>query len=257
MAMQILKVERLSRAMAGLAAVALIFWAGSTSAQVITTGTISGTVADTTGAVVPGAKISITNQGTRITTTTSSNADGTFVVPGLTVGAYTVVTSKQGFETSRVTDIQVHPTLVANVNPVLKVGEVSTEVSVVASAAQVQTTTSEVSNQVSEKQVVTLPINGRNYQSLSALMPGVTNTAPDTALNQGGFLTSNVISVNGMGTSGTQYYLDPNHHHSESRHHPGSSRSAKQLWGSVLAERGQRGHSANQEWNPAVSWQRL
>ncbi len=206
--MQILKVERLSRAMAGLAAVALIFWAGSTSAQVITTGTISGTVADTTGAVVPGAKISITNQGTRITTTTSSNADGTFVVPGLTVGAYTVVTSKQGFETSRVTDIQVHPTLVANVNPVLKVGEVSTEVSVVASAAQVQTTTSEVSNQVSEKQVVTLPINGRNYQSLSALMPGVTNTAPDTALNQGGFLTSNVISVNGMGTSGTQYYLD-------------------------------------------------
>jgi hypothetical protein len=208
MAMKNLKVQRLSRVIAALAVVTLMFWAESVQAQVNTTGTISGTVADTSGAVVPGAKITITNQATRSITSSTSNSDGTFVAPGLPVGTYTVTTAKQGFETSRITDVQVHPTLVANVNPVMKVGEVSTEVSVVASAAAVQTTTSEVSNQVSEKQVVTLPINGRNYQSLSALMPGVTNLAPDRALNQGGFLTSNVMSVNGMGTNGTQYYLD-------------------------------------------------
>ncbi len=206
--MKNLKVQRLSRVIAALAVVTLMFWGESVQAQVNTTGTISGTVADTSGAVVPGAKITITNQATRSITSSTSNSDGTFVAPGLPVGTYTVTTAKQGFETSRITDVQVHPTLVANVNPVMKVGEVSTEVSVVASAAAVQTTTSEVSNQVSEKQVVTLPINGRNYQSLSALMPGVTNLAPDRALNQGGFLTSNVMSVNGMGTNGTQYYLD-------------------------------------------------
>ena len=85
----------------------------------------------------------------------------------------------------------------------------TSQVSVVASAAQVQTTTGEVANEVSGTQAATLPLNGRNYQSLpAALMPGVTNLSPDTALGQGGFLTSSVMSVNGMGLSGTQFYLD-------------------------------------------------
>ena len=63
-------------------------------------------------------------------------------------------------------------------------------------------------SQVTGTQASTLPLNGRNYQALSFLMPGVTNLSPDTALNQGGFLTQNTISVNGLGVSGTQYYLD-------------------------------------------------
>src|SRR6202012_5418918 len=67
---------------------------------------------------------------------------------------------------------------------------------------------SEISNSVSQEEVSTLPLNGRNFQSLSALMPGVTNTAPDTAQVQGGFLQTNSMSVGGLGVTGTMYYVD-------------------------------------------------
>ncbi len=177
-------------------------------AQISTTATITGSVNDSTGAVVAGAKVTITNEGTGGSIDTVSNADGSFVEAGLAVGTYRVTIIKQGFQTFIEEHVELHPTVVSTVKAVLQVGQVSTEVTVSASVAQVQTATPEVSNLVSEKQVATLPLNGRNYQSLAALMPGVTNTSPDTALNQGGFLTSNVMSVNGMGISGTQYFLD-------------------------------------------------
>jgi hypothetical protein len=177
-------------------------------AQLSSTATINGSVADTTGAFVAGAKVTITDEGTGVSRDTVSNGDGSFVAAGLPVGSYRVSVVKEGFRTYVEEHIVLHPTVVSTVNAVMQVGQVSTEVTVSASAAQVQTATPEVSSDVSQKQVATLPLNGRNYQSLSALMPGVTNTSPDTALNQGGFLTSNVMSVNGMGISGTQYFLD-------------------------------------------------
>jgi len=189
--------------MAAILATAGIGWG-----QLTTTGTISGIVTDRTGALVPDAKVTLKNQDTKISTTTQTSADGTFVVPGLVVGNYTVTVEKSSFETYSVSGVAVHPAVVSNVSAVIKLGAVATRVEVIASAAQVQTATPEVSSQVSSEQVATLPLNGRNYQSLSTLMPGVTNTAPATALNQGGFLTGNVMSINGMGLSGTMYYLD-------------------------------------------------
>ena len=86
----------------------------------------------------------------------------------------------------------------------------TTAVTVEASAAQVQTTTSTVSNYVAQQQIEELPLNGRNYQSLSALMPGVLNMQVGNANAQGtgGFGTSNLMSINGMGQSGTLYELD-------------------------------------------------
>src|SRR4029077_10232873 len=137
----------------------------------------------------------------------ASNGDGSFVVAGLPPGHYSVKIVKDQFETYTETGVTLNAAQVATVNPVLTVGQVATSVTVESSAVQVQTSTPEVSNQVNQEQVETLPLNGRNYQSLSVLMPGVTNTSPDTALDQGGFLTNNVISVNGGGIEGTQYYL--------------------------------------------------
>ena len=187
---------------------ALLLASPGSWAQVTTAGTITGTVVDASGAVVPQATVTITNQSTNAQSKTSTNADGGFVVAGLTPGTYGLKVGKEGFVTFAESGIVLHPTQVITVNPTMKVGQVTTEVSVVASAVQVQTATPELSNQVSQQQVENLPLNGRNYQSLSALMPGVTNLNPDTALNQGGFLTSNAMSINGMGQSGTMYYLD-------------------------------------------------
>ena len=170
--------------------------------QVSTAGTMNGTVSDLQGATVPQAEITVQNGDTQLQTHTTTNDSGAFVVPGLVAGTYDVTITKQGFETYKETHVLISPAQVATINVVLKVGEVTTTVGVEASAAQVQTSTPEISSQVSSTQVATLPLNGRNYQSLSFLMPGVTNLSPDTALNQGGFLTSNTVSVNGMGGRG-------------------------------------------------------
>jgi hypothetical protein len=177
-------------------------------AQLTTSGTLNGTVTDASGGVVPQAAITVSNEDTKVETHTASNGDGSFVVAGLPPGHYTVTIVKDQFQTFTETGIILNAAQVATVNPVLTVGQVATSVTVESSAVQVQTSTAEVSNQVTEQQVNTLPLNGRNYQSLSFLMPGVTNTAPDTAQHQGGFLTNNSISVNGLGQQGTMYYLD-------------------------------------------------
>lgn len=177
-------------------------------AQLSSTGTISGTVKDSSGAIVVDATISVQNEGTRFAITSASSSDGAFVVPGLQPGFYTVTVEKQGFKAYSITHVEVHPALVADVAATLTVGAISSQVTVSASSAQIQTSTPEISSELSEHQLATLPMNGRNYQTLSALMPGAVNTSPDTQMGQGGFSTSNVMSVNGMGPTGTFYTVD-------------------------------------------------
>ncbi|HEV2378366.1 MAG TPA: carboxypeptidase regulatory-like domain-containing protein [Terriglobia bacterium] len=188
---------------------ASVFLAGATNSwSQLNTTTIGGTVTDSTGAAVPDATVTITNEGTQTPSVMETNSDGNFIAPGLPVGTYTVSVQKAGFQAYRQTGVATHPSQVTSVDAVLTIGSVSTQVHVSASAVQVQTATPEVSSEVSEKQVQTLPLNGRNFQSLSALMPGVTNMSPDTAQVQGGFLQTNAMSVNGMGITGSNYYVD-------------------------------------------------
>jgi hypothetical protein len=177
-------------------------------AQILTTGTISGTVTDMSGAAVPQAGISVFNEETHVATHTVSNASGAFALPGLQPSRYDVSISKQGFKTYSQTGVVLSPAQVFTINARLTVGSVKTTVTVQATAAQVQTSTPEIASLVPGSQVATLPLNGRSYQGLSFLMPGVSNQSPDTGLTNGGFLTSNTISVNGMGISGTMYYVD-------------------------------------------------
>ncbi len=147
-------------------------------AQLSSTGTLSGTVTDKSGAVVPGASVVLHNTNTGVDITTESNNDGSFVVPGLPVGEYAVSLSKPGFQSYLIKGIAIHPTVVSNVSAVMEVGQEVARVTVTASPIQVETSTGEISNQISESQVVALPLNGRNYQSLSALVPGGGNGHP-------------------------------------------------------------------------------
>jgi hypothetical protein len=173
-----------------------------------TTATLNGTVSDSAGALIVDAEVIITNQATNLEERTRTRSDGTYSVPGLTSGTYQVTVSKQGFSTLTQKDVFLGPTVVRTLNATLAVGQISQQVTVEAAADQVQTSTGEVTNSVGQLQVETLPLNGRNYQSLSALMPGVLNTSQGVAQGQGGFATGNTMSINGMGLSGTLYELD-------------------------------------------------
>jgi len=173
-----------------------------------TTATLNGTVTDSAGAVIVDAQVTVANQETGQEVQTRTRGDGTYSVPGLASGTYRVTVSKAGFSSLTQKDIFLGPTVVRTVSSMLTVGQINQQVTVEATIDQVQTSTGEVSNAVEQVQVETLPLNGRNYQSLSALMPGVLNTAQGSAQGQGGFATGNTMSINGMGLSGTLYELD-------------------------------------------------
>jgi hypothetical protein len=177
-------------------------------AQLSTTGTITITVTDQTGAAVPGANIVVTNAETNSVSRAVSNNVGMYSIVGLSVGTYNISVTKAGFSTYNETGIYVGPAAVRNVNAVLTPATIVTTVNVAASTVQVQTSTGEISSQIAEQQIGTLPLNGRSYQGLSALMPGVANLTPGQAQGPGGFATDNTMSINGMGASGTLYTLD-------------------------------------------------
>jgi hypothetical protein len=177
-------------------------------AQFSSTITITGTVSDNTGSALPGASVSVTNEGTGIKTETNTNAAGEFIVAGLQAGSYTVRIFRSGFKTYVDSGVTAGPAETRTVNAALAVGDVNTQVEVTASAAQVEISTSEISSHVDQAQIENLPLNGRNYQGLAAVMPGVVNTAAGTGLGPGGFSTYNVMSINGAGTAGSLYLLD-------------------------------------------------
>jgi hypothetical protein len=190
---------------------ALLFvtvFCGPLWAQLSTTATIAGTVTDETGAVVPDASVTVVDLATKTTTIHQSNSDGTFIVPGLPVDNYSVTIAKSGFQSYSVTGIVLHPAATATVNGSLKLGAATTSINVSADAVQVETATIENSASVDAAQVNTLPLNGRNYQGLSSLMPGVQNTSAGSALTTGGRSTNNVLSVNGLAQARTFYALD-------------------------------------------------
>src|SRR5579884_2177355 len=178
------------------------------TAQLMTTGTISGTITDQSGAVVPQAAVSVVNAATGNRTTTMSNGDGRFSEAGLPVGDYQVTVTKAGFNSFSEAGIYLGPASVFTLNVVLKPGKLTTTVSVLANATEVQTTTSDIASTVSAQEAETLPLNGRNYQGLGSLMPGVINTSPIATMGTGGFNTSNALNVNGGGSSGSFYTVD-------------------------------------------------
>ncbi len=198
----------------------LIFWillAGpACRAQITTTGTINGAVVDQTGAVVRGAKVTITQIETKTVTQTVSNAAGGFVQVGLNSGHYDVAVSMPGFAGYRETNIYLGPMATYTVHAVLKPSSVATTVTVNSSQARVQTTTPDISYTVSGTEAQELPLNGRNFEQLGSLMPGVRNNDPVGTMGTGGFTTNNSLLVNGgthtgspgSGETGVIYYLD-------------------------------------------------
>ena len=177
-------------------------------AQLSTTATITGTVTDSAGALVPAATVTITNEATNVAVKTQSNGRGTFVAPGLNVATYSVTIAKAGFKNYTVTGIELHPTETVQVNGTLAVGAATETVTVGATSTDVELSAPELSAYISSEQVSSLPMNGRNYQAVAGLLPGVNNTSQGSALTTGGRSTQSTLSINGMAVGRSFYALD-------------------------------------------------
>jgi hypothetical protein len=154
--------------------VAVVFFAlGGLSRGQGTTGTISGTVKDTTGAVVPQAKIVILNEDTGSSRTLQTDGAGRYTAPSMSLGTYEVTVSSDGFQTSIRKGIAITVGREAVVNFELGVGTVSQSVEVTGEAALVESTTSSLGALVDDRTLRDLPLNGRSYDQLALLQPGV------------------------------------------------------------------------------------
>src|SRR6202167_5706816 len=156
-----------------LALLSLVICSAALLAQTtISTGSIQGTITDPSGAVVGGAKISISNKATgRVINTTSTSA-GAYTSGALTPGDYTLRVEAPGFKTSQVpVTVEVGVTAPGNVK--LQVGETSEVVQVQGTEVQVNTQQATVQGVLNAQQIENLPINGRNFLDLAQLEPGV------------------------------------------------------------------------------------
>ena len=156
-------------------AVSLLFTAAFGWSQT-STGTIIGTVADGTGAVIAAARIAVVNTGTNAKLEVLSNEEGSYTAPLLPPGAYSVTVTAQGFKSFERSGIQLRVQQQARVDIVLQVGGVTESVSVSADAAVVEATTSSIGKVVDNKRILELPLNTRNVYSLVNLTPGVTGS---------------------------------------------------------------------------------
>src|SRR5580700_6504669 len=137
------------------------------------TASISGRITDASGAAVPAASVVVKNTGTSASETTVSDGEGRYTMPALPIGSYELQVSKPGFQTSVSTGI----TLTVGSAPVidlqLTVGQATQAVTVSADASQVETANASVSSLVNATQMRELPLNGRDFEQLILLAPGV------------------------------------------------------------------------------------
>jgi len=172
------------------------------------TGYISGTVVDKSGAAVVGAEVVLTNVAGSLTRTTTSNADGAYVISGLPGDTYNLVVTAQGFQKFSVQKIVLNVAEKARVDVQLTVGAITQTVEVTGEAiAQVETTSSDLTSTITGKQIDNLVLNGRNFTQLVNLAPGVVSqTGQDDA--KVGVYGNVAYSMNGGRTEYNNWELD-------------------------------------------------
>ncbi len=169
-------------------------------------GTVLGTVTDPSGALVSGAKVSVKNLNTGLERTTQSSSDGSYSVPELPIGSYTVTVSQTGFQTSVTTAVAVDVASQVRVDVALKTGQVSERVEVSSEELPlVETTNNTLGSVLTQDTVKDLPINGRDYTKLIFLTPGVTGSPDQITDSPGSF---GEFSMNGARGRSNNYLLD-------------------------------------------------
>src|SRR5438034_4266527 len=169
-------------------------------------GTILGTVTDPSGAVVTGAKVTAKNVNTGLERTTQTSADGSYSIPELPTGTYTVTISQSGFQTSVTTGVVVNVATERRVDAMLKAGQVATTVEVSGEMLpQTETTTNDLGGVITAQTVENMPVNGRDYTKLIFLNPGVAGSPDQITDSPGSF---GEFSMNGARGRSNNYLLD-------------------------------------------------
>lgn len=172
-----------------------------------TNATISGGVTDVSGKLILDADVEIANDATGVIYSARTNGSGMYLLPILPPGHYHVQVSKPGFKTIIKADLVLNVQSAVALNFVLPVGATSESVTVDAGSSAINTTDASVSTVVDRKFVENMPLNGRSFQDLISLAPGVVNQTPQYAQNQivGG---GGDFSVNGQRAQSNYYTVD-------------------------------------------------
>ena len=136
-------------------------------------GTIVGTVTDSTGAVIPQAKVTAIRDATQVAQSTVTGSAGTFAIPHLDVGTYTVKVDAGGFSSQTISGITLDVSQTRNLDFTLSAAGVVQTVGVTAASPLINTTNGSLAGLVSQQQVEDLPLNGRSIQNLVMLQPGM------------------------------------------------------------------------------------
>jgi hypothetical protein len=170
------------------------------------TGTILGTITDSSGALLPNVKVTVTNTATNATTNTESSSAGDFSAPSLSPGSYTVAAQITGFQKSQTDPFTLAVDQKIRINLSLKPGAVTETLTVAAQAVNLNTDDAALSQEISGEQVADLPLNGRNFMQLLLIGAGaVTVGGEQGTMRQG---EGNAVSINGGRPEGNNYTLD-------------------------------------------------
>ena len=166
------------------------------------TGTILGTVKDSSGASIPGAMVTLRNTDTNLTKTATTEQDGSYRFPELPVGHYEIKAEAAGFRTETRTGLNLEVTQQGVINFALQVGATTQQVTITSDIPLVNTQDSTLGGTVNETKMAELPLNGRNYIDLALYRPGVT---PDKNQRNSSGTT---FSVNGAPVRSNNFTLD-------------------------------------------------
>ncbi|HEX3570685.1 MAG TPA: carboxypeptidase regulatory-like domain-containing protein [Acidobacteriaceae bacterium] len=155
---------------------------------------LSGTVTDSTGALVTDAKVTARNTATQAERSIGTNESGNFTLPNMVPGDYSLRVEKSGFETTNLSDVHLDPAIGRRIDVSLKIGSATTEVTVQAGVNTVQTESGSVGQLITEEQVKNIQLNGRNPLYLAQMEPGVVRSNSMAAL---GFGLDNPLNING------------------------------------------------------------
>jgi Carboxypeptidase regulatory-like domain len=173
-------------------------------------GKIVGTVTDPAGAVVPGAKITVVNEGTKFTRVTSTNNSGQYVADSFPTGSVSVIAEQTGFERLIRTGIDLTALDTITIDLQLQVGSTQQTVQVSAEASMVQSQNATISTLISNQQTLEMPMNERSFTNLLQLSAGASPTTPGMAASLTGYgmRANNSVSLNGATANNNGFLID-------------------------------------------------